>query len=374
MRESLCIGGSSRWADHSDADQARGTVSAGGERLWLGRCPRPPGCCVPEPEYRLLVRGEHHDPHSILGAHPTARGTACSPSTRRPPLSSCLPAPARRSAWIRSATDCGWERRRAWRAARPIGSGSNSPMAPTGNATTRIGSCQPSASSTCTSSARAPTSACGMCSARTRACMAAWRAWPSPSGRRTPAACAWSATSTAGTGASSRCARWAPRASGSCSCRASVPASSTSTRCWAPTGSCASRPTRSPSRSRCGPRPHHASGTSAQTTAGPMTTGWPTAPAATHIGHRCRSTRSTWARGAATGTAAGSATDRPPSSWRSTAIGSASPTSSCCRLPSTPSTDRGATRSPAITRPPPASAAPMTSAPWSTRCTAPGSA
>ena len=246
-------------------------------------------------------------------------------------------------------------------------------MAPTGNATTRIGSCQPSASSTCTSLARGRTSACGRCSARIRASTRAWPAWPSPSGRRTPAACAWSATSTAGMGASTRCARWAPRACGSCSCRASVRASSTSTRCWAPTGSCASRPTRCRSRSRCGRRPHPASGTSAPTRAGPMKPGWPTAPAVTRIGHPCRSTRSTWAHGGAIRTAAGWATGRPPSSWRSTAIGSASPTSSCCRWPSIRSTARGATRSPATTRPPPASAPPMTSAPWSTRCTTPAS-
>jgi 1,4-alpha-glucan branching enzyme len=30
---------------------------------------------VPEPEYSLLVRGEHHNPHSILGAHPTPDGS-----------------------------------------------------------------------------------------------------------------------------------------------------------------------------------------------------------------------------------------------------------------------------------------------------------
>ena len=30
---------------------------------------------VPEPDYGLLVRGEHHDPHAILGAHQVAGGT-----------------------------------------------------------------------------------------------------------------------------------------------------------------------------------------------------------------------------------------------------------------------------------------------------------
>ena len=40
-----------------------------------------------------------------------------------------------------------------------------------------------------------------------------------------------------------------------------------------------------------------------------------------------------------------------PSSWPTTSATSASPTSSCCRWPSTPSAARGATRSPATTRP-----------------------
>ncbi len=29
---------------------------------------------VPEPDAGRLARGEHHDPHSILGAHPTPGG------------------------------------------------------------------------------------------------------------------------------------------------------------------------------------------------------------------------------------------------------------------------------------------------------------
>ena len=253
---------------------------------------------VPEPDFGMLVRGEHHDPHAILGAHPVAGGmqvVAFHPEASAVELRD-RPRRGDTHGLARPGTVDGHRAGPGGRA-HPIGSGSTSPMAPTGSATTRIGSCRPSASSTCTSSARGRTSACGRCSARIRASTRAWPAWPSPSGRRTPAACAWSATSTAGMGASTRCARWAPRACGSCSCRASVRASSTSTRCWAPTGSCASRPTRSPSRSRCGRRPHHASGTSAPTRAGPMRPGWPTAPAATPIGHPCRSTRSTWARG-----------------------------------------------------------------------------
>ena len=30
---------------------------------------------VPDAERALLVRGEHHDPHAILGAHPSEGGT-----------------------------------------------------------------------------------------------------------------------------------------------------------------------------------------------------------------------------------------------------------------------------------------------------------
>ena len=121
------------------------------------------------------------------------------------------------------------------------------------------------------------------------------------------------------------------------------PASSTSTRCWARTGSCASRPTRSPSPSRYGRRPHRACGTSASTKAGPMTPGWPTAPAATRIGHQCRSTRSISALAAQRG--------RQPAgiSPGRRAAGGALPSgrlhaSSCCRWPSIRSTAHGATR------------------------------
>ena len=58
---------------------------------------------------------------------------------------------------------------------------------------------------------------------------------PSRSGRRTPAASGSSATSTTGTAARTRCARWAAPGSGSCSCPASAPAPGTSSRSAAPT-------------------------------------------------------------------------------------------------------------------------------------------
>ena len=98
-------------------------------------------------------------------------------------------------------------------------------------------------------------------------------------------------------------------------------------------------------------RPHRACGTSASTKAGPMTPGWPTAPAATRIG-QCRSTRSIrpWRRndgrlGYAGRRAAGGALPSVRLHPRR-----------CCRWPSIRSTARGATRSPATTRPRPASA------------------
>ena len=60
----------------------------------------------------------------------------------------------------------------------------------------------------------------------------------SRSGRRPRARSASSATSTPGTGGCTRCARSAPAASGSCSCRASGRARATSTRSSPPTASC----------------------------------------------------------------------------------------------------------------------------------------
>ncbi len=83
-----------------------------------------------------------------------------------------------------------------------------------GSPTTPTGTCRHSANSTSSSSARAGTSDCGQCSARTRAKMAS----PSRSGRPTPRVCGWSATSPAGVRTTAgRCARWAAAACGSCS-------------------------------------------------------------------------------------------------------------------------------------------------------------
>ena len=74
---------------------------------------------------------------------------------------------------------------------------------------------------------------------------------------------------------------------------------------------------------------------------------------------RSRSTRCTSARGAATldaGPALPDATTRSPTRSPTTCSPTASPTSSCCRSWSTRSTDRGATRPPATSPRPPATA------------------
>ena len=79
-------------------------------------------------------------------------------------------------------------------------------------------------------SARAATRSCTPSSARTCARSTASRARRSRSGRRARAPCRSSATSTPGTGACTRCARSARPASGSCSCPASAEGSTLQVR------------------------------------------------------------------------------------------------------------------------------------------------
>ena len=117
----------------------------------------------------------------------------------------------------------------------------------------------------------------------------------SRSGRRTPAACGWSATSTTGTAPRSRCARSARPGCGSCSCPASATARTTSSRSSAPTRSGGTRPTRWPSPPRCRRPPRRSC--SPPTTTGRTPTGWPRGPARPGTRRRCRSTRCTWAPG-----------------------------------------------------------------------------
>ena len=102
----------------------------------------------------------------------------------------------------------------------------------------------------------------------------------SPSGPRTPSASAWSATSTTGTAAATRCGTAARPASGRSSSPTSARARSTSSRSRAGTTATSSRsptPTASPPSS--GPRPPRSSGTS------------PSSPGTTRTGWRSRAER-----------------------------------------------------------------------------------
>ena len=96
-------------------------------------------------------------------------------------------------------------------------------------------------------------------------------------------------------------------------------------------------------------------------TRGRRATGRRIAAPATTAG--CRSTRSTSDRGAGIPTASRTPTASGGSAGRARRRARASPTSSSCRSPPIPSADRGATRSPATTRPTPARATPTTCAP-----------
>ncbi len=128
--------------------------------------PAPPSGARPAPvapgDRDRLLSGTHHDPHSVLGAHPVPGGVAfrCCARTRCPSPSSpttCAPsctttAPASSPACCRCApyrtTGCTW----------PTRARSTRPRTPTA-------SCPRSASWTCTSSTRAGTRSCGRRSA-----------------------------------------------------------------------------------------------------------------------------------------------------------------------------------------------------------------
>ena len=158
-------------------------------------------------------------------------------------------------------------------------------------------------------------------------------------GRRTPRACGSPATSTTGTAARTRCARSARPACGSCSSRTSATARSTSSRSSARTASGGRRPTRWRSRTEVPPA-----------TASVVFT------STLRVGRRRlaaargrRPTRCTRAdvhlRGAPRLLAAGPVLPRAGRrARRLRAASSASPTSSSCRWPSTRSAAPGATR------------------------------
>ena len=209
---------------------------------------------VPTSEIQQLIRGEHGQPHAILGPHPDGDGvtirsfkplarsvTAVLADGTRVPLEHEY-----EGVWVgewvpvvsRRAQSALLNHRLTARASPPASTcRTTGSRWTTGRArspsTTRTGSCRPSARSTCTWSTRGGTSCCGPCSARgsttTAPRPATSRGRRSRSGRRVRAASGWRATSTAGTAASTRCASSASRACGSCSCRASGPAPATST-------------------------------------------------------------------------------------------------------------------------------------------------
>ena len=106
-------------ADHSDGT-ARGTQTASGEG-WRSMS-TPVELLVPEPD-RLLVRGEHHDPHAILGAHRLggSRVVAFHPEAISAEL---LTGPGQAIRMGSLGEELWMGRRKAWRPAPPIGSGS----------------------------------------------------------------------------------------------------------------------------------------------------------------------------------------------------------------------------------------------------------
>ena len=163
------------------------------------------------------------------------------------------------------------------------------------------------------------------------------------------------------------------RACGSCSSPRSGPGTATSSRSSAPTARPACRPTRSPRPPRLHrPPPASSSGPAHEWNDDE----WMAQRAAArpvgraHVG----------LRGAPRLVDAPPRRAQPrlptswPRSWPTTSPTSASPTSSCCRRPSTPTCRRGATRSPATSPRRPATATPTGSARWSTTCTGGASA
>ena len=98
------------------------------------------------------------------------------------------------------------------------------------------------------------------------------RARRSRSGRPPRSRSRWSATSTAGTAACTRCARSARAGSGSCSCPRSATARTTSTRSPGRTATASRRPTRTRSRPSTRRRPPRSS--TSRSTSGATRSGW----------------------------------------------------------------------------------------------------
>ena len=153
--------------------------------------------------------------------------------------------------------------------------------------------------------ARATIIGCTISSARSSGRWTGSRACPSPSGPRRPAACRWSVISTCGMAAPTRCAPWAPPASGRSSCRGSPSAPATSSSSWARTTALrSSRRTPTASISSLRPTTRPSSATS-PASSGTTPCGWSPGDAATRGRARCPSTRCTWPPGAASRRRAG---------------------------------------------------------------------
>ena len=158
-------------------------------------------------ELQLIARGQHADPHRVLGRHgDVVRAYRPDAAAMR-----LITGPAVQvKVHGHDPGASGRHLRRADRQGRPpLPAGGGLPARRTGAhlslSTIRTGRGPRSVNSTCISSAKAGIAACGRCSAPTPGSTTAWPACPLPCGRRTPGPCGWSGTGTTGTAAFTPC-------------------------------------------------------------------------------------------------------------------------------------------------------------------------
>ena len=313
-------------------------------------------------EIERIVAGQHHDPHSVLGAHPGPDGVTI--RALRPLASRS----DRRAARRQQATRCTHLHQGVFEVTVPGSAGSvrdyrlevryvNGEPAAAG---------RPLPAPADARRARPAPDRRGQARAavaRARRAAVARPAPRSPSGRRTRAASGWSATSTSGTGGRTRCGRSAGPGYGSCSCPASRPAPGYKFSICGPDGVW---------RDKADPMATYAEL--------PPATALGRVPVGLRVGRRRMAGRARRAaaadqpdvrlRGAPRLVAARPVLPRARrSSWPPTSPTSGSPTWSSCRSPSIRSAARGGTRSPPTTRRPRGSAPPTTSGSSSTPCT-----
>ena len=314
-------------------------------------------------EVERLVRGEHHEPHRLLGAHNEGGRVVIRVSAPTPPgwwpWSGRRAEPSGSSSTRCTTPACSRAPLTVPPCPRPTGWRSATPRAAS-SSTTRTGSGRPSASSTCTCSARAGTSGSGSGSGPTRSSTTADRRPRSPSGRRTPRG-----VSVVGdfNGWDGRLHPMRPagrlRRSGSSSSRAWRRGPGTSTRSSPAGGGAAPQggPVRLPRR-----------GARRATRLGGLDLGLRLArrrlDGRARAGGNALAAADVDLRGPPRLLAAGPRGGHRSLTYRELADAArrlrratwASPTWSCCRWPSTPSAAPGATRSAATTRRPAASA------------------